>query len=66
MKSLTDIEQAVEELPAGQKTELLLFVEQSLRAEQAPLPEARDFSDEQIRSWLDQDEEAMRRFEKGA
>jgi hypothetical protein len=66
MKSLTEIEQAVEELPAGQKTELLLFVAQSLRAEQAPLPEARDFSGEQIRSWLDQDEEAMRRFEKGA
>jgi hypothetical protein len=66
MKSLTEIEQAVGELPPGQKTELLLFVAQSLRAEQAPLPEARDFSEGQIRAWLDEDEEAMRRFQKGA
>ena len=66
MKTLTEIEQAVEELPSDQKTELLLFVAQSLRDAQAPLPEPRQFSDEQLQSWLDEDEEAMRRFEKGA
>jgi hypothetical protein len=66
MKTLTEIEQAVEELPPGQKTELLLFVAKSLRDEQAPLPEARDFSDEQLRAWMDEDEEAMRRFRAGA
>jgi hypothetical protein len=66
MKTLTEIEQAVEELPSGQKTELLLFVARSLRDAQAPLPEPRRFSDEQLRSWLDKDEEAMRRFQKDA
>jgi hypothetical protein len=66
MKTLTEIEQAVEELPSGQKTELLLFVARSLREAQAPLPEPRRFSDEQLRSWLDEDEEAMRRFQQGA
>ena len=66
MKTLTEIEQAVEELPSGQKTELLLFVARSLRAAQAPLPEPRLFSDEQLGGWLDEDEQAMRRFQKDA
>ena len=62
MMTLVEIEGAVEELSAAQKTELLLFVAQNLREEQAPLPEPRLFSDEQLRAWLDEDEEAMRRF----
>ncbi len=66
MKTLVEIERAVGGLPAAQKTELLLFVAQSLRDEQAPLPEPRLFSDEQIRAWMDEDEEAMRRFRAGA
>ena len=41
MKTLVEIERAVEELPSSQKTKLLLFVAQSLREEQAPLPEPR-------------------------
>jgi hypothetical protein len=66
MKTLAEIERAVEELPLGEKTELLLFVARRLREEQAPLPEPRDFSDEQLRAWMDEDEEAMRRFRSGA
>jgi hypothetical protein len=66
MKTLAEIESAVEELPPKQKTELLLFVAQSLREEQAPLPEPRVFSDEQLRTWMDEDEAAMRRFKPGA
>jgi len=66
MKTLSEIEQAVEELPMGQKTELLLFVARSLREAQAPLPEPRLFSDAQLRAWLDEDEQAMRRFQTGA
>ena len=66
MKTLAEIERAVEALPSGKKTELLLFVAQRLREEQAPLPEPRDFSDEQLRVWMDEDEEAMRRFRTGA
>jgi hypothetical protein len=66
MMTLVEIEQAVEELPSGQKTELLLFVARSLRDAQVPLPEPRRFSDEQLRAWLDEDEQAMQRFQKGA
>jgi hypothetical protein len=66
MKTLVEIERAVEDLPSSQKTELLLFVAQSLREAQAPLPEPRLFSDEQLRTWMDEDEAAMRRFQAGA
>ena len=45
MKTLAEIEQAAEELPAAQRTELLLFLAESLRKEQAPLPEPRLFSE---------------------
>jgi hypothetical protein len=66
MKTLVEIERAVEELRSREKTELLLFVAQRLREEQAPLPEPRDFFEEQLRAWMDEDEEAMRRFRSGA
>jgi hypothetical protein len=66
MKTLVEIERAVEELPTAQKTELLLFVASSLRGQQAPLPAPRLFSDEQLQAWMDEDEEAMRRFRSGA
>ena len=66
MKTLAEIKRAVEELPSGEKTELLLFVAQRLREEQTPLPEPRDFSDEQLQAWMNEDEEAMRRFRSGA
>jgi hypothetical protein len=62
MKTLVELERAVGELPAAQKTELLLFVAQSLRVEQAPLPEPRLFPDEQLRAWMEEDEVTMRRF----
>ncbi len=66
MNTLVEIERAVGELPSSQKTELLLFVAQSLREEQAPLPEPRLISDDQLRAWLDEDEAALRRFRAGA
>ena len=66
MNMLVEIEQAVGGLPSAQKAELLLFVAQSLREEQAPLPEPRLFSDEQLRAWMDEDEAAMCRFRAGA
>jgi hypothetical protein len=66
MKTLVEIESAVTELPPAQRTELQLFVAQSLREEQVPLPEPRLFSDEQLRAWMDEDEAAMRRFRAGA
>jgi hypothetical protein len=66
MKTLAEIERAVEQLPPAHKTELLLFVAQNLRREQAPLPEPRLFSDEQLRAWIDEDQAAMSRFRTGA
>jgi len=65
MKTLTEIEQAAGELPAGQRTELMLFLAESLRREQVPLPEPRQFSETQLKAWMDEDEEAMRRFRDG-
>jgi hypothetical protein len=65
MNALEEIERASETLPAGQKMELLLYVAGSLRKEQASLPEPRLFSDEQLRAWMQEDEEAMRRFRAG-
>ena len=62
MQTLIDIEQAVQRLSAEQQTELLLFVAERLRSQGAPLPEPRDFSEEQLRAWLDEDERAMDRF----
>ena len=65
MKTLAEIERAVKELPAAQKTQLLIFVAQSLRENEIPLPEPRLFSQEQIQAWFDEDEEGMRRFQSG-
>jgi len=64
--TLTEIEREAESLPAAKKTELLLFLAENLRKEQAPLPEPRLCSEEQLRAWMDEDEEAMRRFRAGA
>ena len=62
MKTLVEIERAAEELPPAQRTELLLFLVETLRKEQVPLPEPRQFSAEQLQAWMDEDEDAMRRF----
>jgi hypothetical protein len=66
MQTLIDIEQVVQRLSAEQQTELLLFVAERLRSQGAPLPEPRDFSEEQLRAWLDEDERAMDRFRAGS
>ena len=65
MKTLVEIERAAEELPSAQRTELLLFLAETLRKEQAPLPEPRQFSTEQLQTWMDEDEKAMRSFRAG-
>lgn len=64
--TLTEIEKAADRLPVPERTELLLFLAESLRKEQAPLPKQREFSDEQLKAWMDEDEEAMRRLQLGA
>lgn len=66
MSTLVEIESAAAALSAGEKAELLLFVAQQLRAEQAPLPEPRLFTKDQLQAWMDEDEGDMRRFRAGA
>ena len=64
--SLTEIEKAADKLPVPERAELLLFLAESLRKEQAPLPKPREFSEEQLKACMDEDEEGMRRFRLGA
>ena len=62
MSTLTEIEQAAEQLPAAQKQELMLFLAAQLRAEGATMPAPRMFTREQMQSWISEDEADMRRF----
>ena len=64
MKTLVEIERAADELPS-QRAELLLFLAETIRKEQAPLPEPREFSTQQLQAWMDEDEDAMHRFRAG-
>lgn len=64
--TISEIETAASELPAQKRTELLLRLAESLRKDQAPLPKPRTFSDEQLQAWMDEDDQAMRRFRAGA
>lgn len=62
MSTLAEIEQAVEKLPTQQKQELMLFLGAKLRAERAGLPERRQFSREQVESWITEDDADLKRF----
>jgi hypothetical protein len=63
--SLAEIERAAEQLPAAERTELLYFLVQHLDQENAPLPAPRQFSPEQLKRWMDEDEADMQRFKSG-
>jgi hypothetical protein len=65
MKTLAEIERAAEQLPEAEQTELLYFLAQRLDATNLPLPEARDFSTDQLQQWMDEDEADLRRFKTG-
>jgi hypothetical protein len=62
MSTLTEIEQAAEKLPPQQKQELMLFLGARLRAARVNLPEPRQFSREQMQSWVAEDEADLLRF----
>ena len=66
MPALAEVEKAACMLPVSEQRELFLFLLQNLRANGAPLPAVRVFSDEQLNAWMDEDEEDMRRFQAGA
>jgi hypothetical protein len=61
VSTLAEIEAATENLTPEQKQELFLFLAARLRST-AELPPPRDFSREQIESWIADGEAGMRRF----
>ena len=65
MKTLAEIERAAEQLPGAEQAELLYFLVQRLDEANLPLPEPREFSSEQLQSWMDEDEADLRRFKSG-
>jgi hypothetical protein len=64
MSTLAEIEAAVDLLPPELKEELFLFLAAQLRGN-GEVPPPRDFSREQIASWIADDEEGMRHFREG-
>lgn len=62
MSSLAEIEKAAEALSPQQKQELMLFLGARLRAARARLPEPRQFSREQVQSWVAEDKVDLKRF----
>ncbi len=62
MSTLAEIEKAAEKLPTQQKQELMLFLGAKLRAERTNLPEPRQFSREQMQSWIADDEAELKRL----
>lgn len=62
MSTLAEIEAAADALAPEQQQELFLFLAARLRAGSGQLPMPRDFSPEQIRAWIQDDEQGMRRF----
>jgi hypothetical protein len=62
MSTLAEIEKAAEKLPREQKQELMRFLGAQLLAERANLPEPRQFSREQVQSWITEDEADLKRF----
>ena len=62
MSSLAEIEKAAVALSPEQKQELMLFLGEHLRTERAGLPEPRQFSQEQIQSWVSEAEADLQRF----
>lgn len=62
MSTLADIERAAVKLPALEQQKLLRFLLRVVPMDEAEMPASREFSDEEIQSWLAEDEAGMRRF----
>ena len=64
MSTLSEIEAAVEKLPAEEKQELLRFLATRLRGQRPPA-KPRIYSDEEIAAMLEEDEADGQRFRDG-
>ncbi len=60
-----EIEQATVKLPADEQQRLLRFLLRFVPVNEAELPGPRNFSEEEIRGWLAEDEASMRCFREG-
>ncbi|HXE54225.1 MAG TPA: hypothetical protein VN541_14475 [Tepidisphaeraceae bacterium] len=65
MSTLAEIELAARQLSPAERQQLLIRVAQSLREGGHPLPEPRDFSIEEMRAWMDEDERDYQKFLRG-
>jgi hypothetical protein len=61
MSTLAEIEAAADSFPPEEKQELLLFLASRLRSSRARLPAPRQFSTEEIASWIAEDEADLKR-----
>lgn len=62
MSSLPEIESAIRQLSLEERQRLLLSLAQMLRAETGSLPPPRQFTVEQMKQWMDEDEEEFNRL----
>jgi hypothetical protein len=65
MSSLMAIEQAAVELPVAEQQRLLRFLLRVVPVAEMELPAPRQFTAEEIQSWLAEDEAGLRRFREG-
>lgn len=65
MTTLAEIEAAADALPREQKEELFMFLAIRLRSANGETPPPRDFSQDQIQQWIEDDEAGHRRFLAG-
>lgn len=62
MSTLAEIEVAARRLSPAEKQQLLIAVAQSLREQNVPLPEPRQFSSAEMQGWMDEDERDLNEF----
>jgi hypothetical protein len=62
VSTLAEIEDAADALPPEQKQELFLFLAARLRGGVGQAPPPREFTQEQVKGWIADDEAGMRRF----
>ncbi len=65
MSTLVEIEDAAAKLSPSDKEQLLLFLAATLRAGTGGLPPPREFSREEMATWIAADEAEMQRFRDG-
>jgi len=65
MSTFAELEKAVDSLSPEDKQRLLVFLAARLRAEGQPTPPPRTFTQEQIKAWIEEDEEDGRALEQG-